>query len=144
MMLDGEMLYDAERDGGKAGESALREKRLNFGLVFQSFHLFPQYNVMENITLAPMLALEEKIKRKAFDFDDIRRFAYQLLTDKNGEPSDIALAYKEQFDEIYIDEYQDVDAMQDRIFSLISKGNNRFMRRIWKMSLYMTIQFSYR
>ena len=61
MMLDGNLLFDAERDGGKAGESSLREKRLNFGLVFQAFHLFPQYNVLENITLAPLLALEERV-----------------------------------------------------------------------------------
>lgn len=80
--------------------------------------------------------LQEKIKRKAFDFDDIRRFAYQLLTDDCGEPSDIALAYREQFDEIYIDEYQDVDAMQDRIFTLISKPNNRFMVGDIKQSIY--------
>jgi ATP-dependent helicase/nuclease subunit A len=81
-------------------------------------------------------ALEEKIKRKAFDFDDIRRFAYKLLTDENGDPSDIALSYREQFDEIYIDEYQDVDAMQDRIFTLISKPNNRFMVGDIKQSIY--------
>ena len=81
-------------------------------------------------------ALEEKIKRRAFDFDDIRKFAYQLLTDENGNPSDIALAYREQFDEIYIDEYQDVDAMQDRIFTLISKPNNRFMVGDIKQSIY--------
>ena len=82
------------------------------------------------------VALEEKIKRKAFDFDDIRRFAYQLLTDENGNPSDIALSYRDQFDEIYIDEYQDVDAMQDRIFTLISKPNNRFMVGDIKQSIY--------
>ena len=81
-------------------------------------------------------ALSEKIKRKAFDFDDIRRFAYQILTNEDGSPSDIALAYREQFDEIYIDEYQDVDAMQDRIFSLIAKDNNRFMVGDIKQSIY--------
>ncbi len=80
--------------------------------------------------------LAEKIKRRAFDFDDIRRFAFELLTDKSGAPSDIALAYREQFDEIYIDEYQDVDAMQDRIFELISKPDNRFMVGDIKQSIY--------
>ena len=81
-------------------------------------------------------ALEEKIKRKAFDFDDIRKFSYQLLTNEDGSPSDIALTYREQFDEIYIDEYQDVDAMQDKIFSLIAKENNRFMVGDIKQSIY--------
>ena len=91
------------------------------------------YSVLSEFQKA---SLEEKIKRKAFDFDDIRRFAYQLLIDENGEPSDIAIAYRDQFDEIYIDEYQDVDAMQDRIFTLISKPNNRFMVGDIKQSIY--------
>ncbi len=36
-------------------EGAIRENRLHFGLVFQNFNLFPQYTVLENITLAPNL-----------------------------------------------------------------------------------------
>ncbi len=91
------------------------------------------YNILGEFEQA---SLKEKIKRKAFDFDDIRRFSYQLLTNDDGSASDIALAYKEQFDEIYIDEYQDVDAMQDRIFTLIAKENNRFMVGDIKQSIY--------
>ena len=81
-------------------------------------------------------ALNEKIKRKVLGFNDIRRFAYQLLTNEDGSPSDIALAYREQFEEIYIDEYQDVDAMQDKMFALISNDNNRFMVGDIKQSIY--------
>ena len=36
-------------------EDEIRRSRLHFGLVFQSFNLFPQYTVLENITLAPTL-----------------------------------------------------------------------------------------
>lgn len=36
-------------------EEELRRNRLHFGLVFQNFNLFPQYTVLENITLAPLL-----------------------------------------------------------------------------------------
>ncbi|MCI8609927.1 MAG: amino acid ABC transporter ATP-binding protein [Firmicutes bacterium] len=36
-------------------EVEIRENRLHFGLVFQSFNLFPQYNVLENVRLAPTL-----------------------------------------------------------------------------------------
>ncbi len=36
-------------------EEALRKSRLHFGLVFQNFNLFPQYTVLENVTLAPKL-----------------------------------------------------------------------------------------
>lgn len=60
MILDGNVLIS---DSSKNDSDAvLREKRLNFGLVFQSFNLFPQYNVLRNITLAPELLLEDKLK----------------------------------------------------------------------------------
>ena len=62
MILDGATLFDAEKDK-KIKENALRIKRLNFGLVFQSFNLFPQYSVMDNITLAPLLQLKERCKK---------------------------------------------------------------------------------
>ncbi len=62
MYLDGECLLSA--DGKKRNiekDKILRDKRLNFGLVFQSFNLFPQYNVLKNVTLAPSLLLKEKV-----------------------------------------------------------------------------------
>ncbi|MBP5289645.1 MAG: amino acid ABC transporter ATP-binding protein [Clostridia bacterium] len=53
--LEDACFYDAERDK-RLSEREFRQKRLNFGLVFQSFNLFPQYNVLNNLTLAPRLA----------------------------------------------------------------------------------------
>ena len=61
MLLDGEVLIDRSLNK-KETEKTLRNKRLNFGLVFQSFNLFPQYNVFKNITIAPTLLLKEKIR----------------------------------------------------------------------------------
>lgn len=61
MILDGETLLN-EPSGKKENEKDLRKKRLNFGLVFQSFNLFPQYTVFKNLTLAPTLFLKEKLK----------------------------------------------------------------------------------
>ena len=43
-------------------EEALRKNRLHFGLVFQTFNLFPQYTVLQNLMLAPTLALKDEIK----------------------------------------------------------------------------------
>ena len=54
LYLKGEKLFDAAQTG-KRPEKSIREKRLHFGLVFQSFHLFPQYSVLQNLTLAPTL-----------------------------------------------------------------------------------------
>lgn len=49
-------------------EEQIRQNRLHFGLVFQNFNLFPQYTVLQNITLAPTLLKQgsaQEIQRKA-------------------------------------------------------------------------------
>ena len=61
MVLDGETLFDCSLNQ-KESEASLREKTLNFGLVFQSFNLFPQYTVFKNITLAPLLLISHDAK----------------------------------------------------------------------------------
>lgn len=61
MSLEDKVLYDGN-SSAKETDKTLREKRLNFGLVFQSFNLFPQYSVLKNITLAPGLLLNSKVK----------------------------------------------------------------------------------
>ena len=55
-----------ENDGNskvKYKDKDLRKKRLNFGLVFQSFNLFPQYTVAKNISLALVLQNKESVKK---------------------------------------------------------------------------------
>ena len=52
ILVKGERLFDAE-DPATQKESGVRKKRLHFGLVFQSFNLFPQYTALQNVTLAP-------------------------------------------------------------------------------------------
>jgi len=59
--LDGEELYDAS---AKYTDNEIREKRLHFGLVFQSFNLFPQYTVLKNVCLAPELMRINQSKTK--------------------------------------------------------------------------------
>lgn len=61
--INDKLLYDAEKDVNLS-DAELRTKRLNFGLVFQSFNLFPQYNVLQNIMLAPSLSIKGEIKQK--------------------------------------------------------------------------------
>lgn len=56
-----EVLFDAG-DPATQAEKEIRKKRLNFGLVFQAFHLFPQYTVLKNVTLARELLENEKKK----------------------------------------------------------------------------------
>ena len=53
---EGEVLVDGRcLTGRQLTEGEIRQNRLHFGLVFQNFNLFPQYTVLENITLAPKL-----------------------------------------------------------------------------------------
>ncbi|MBE6663980.1 MAG: hypothetical protein E7602_05700 [Ruminococcaceae bacterium] len=82
---------------------------------------------------------DEFIKRKhkygVCDFNDIERYAYKLLCQPNGEPTSLAREIAEEYDEIYIDEYQDTNSLQDAIFASISR-KNRFMVGDIKQSIY--------
>lgn len=55
----GETLFDASRKQTDQ-EKDLRQKRLHFGMVFQSFNLFPQYTALQNVTLAEQLLAQER------------------------------------------------------------------------------------
>jgi polar amino acid transport system ATP-binding protein len=57
--VGGELLFDAA-DPSTQQEREIRKKRLHFGLVFQSFNLFPQYTALENVTLASRLLARER------------------------------------------------------------------------------------
>ena len=78
---------------------------------------------------------DEKRRRGALSYADIERYTYKCLIE-NGEPTDIAKNVASQFDAIYIDEYQDVNSLQNRIFEAISRPNNRFMVGDIKQSIY--------
>lgn len=78
---------------------------------------------------------KEKLSRSLVDFGDLERLSYRLLME-NGAPTAAAGAVAARFDEIYIDEYQDVNAVQDAIFSAVSNGRNRFMVGDIKQSIY--------
>ena len=80
--------------------------------------------------------LVEKKARGILEHNDIRALLYHMLTDENGNPSPAAKAIAAQYDSVYIDEYQDVDLLQDRIFSRIGE-NNRFMVGDIKQSIYV-------
>ena len=81
------------------------------------------------------LAKEKKL-RGVCDFSDIRRFVMKLIVDENGHPTPLATEMRDRFDEIYIDEYQDTDEVQDLIFRSIAHPNNRFMVGDIKQSIY--------
>ena len=59
-----EVLFDAA-DKATHSEAEIRKKRLHFGLVFQSFNLFPQYTALQNVMLAPQFMAKEQPDYKA-------------------------------------------------------------------------------
>lgn len=79
--VNDEILLDTDKpETLKASE--VRKKRLHFGLVFQSFNLFPQYTALQNVMLARELLAKErpdfKVNKKNI-LDEIRVQAEELL-----------------------------------------------------------------
>ena len=80
-------------------EEKIRQNRLHFGLVFQNFNLFPQYNALENVTLAPTLlkkgtaqeldALGRKLLAQVGLSDKLENYPYQL---SGGQQQRVAIA----------------------------------------------------
>ncbi len=76
--VNGKLIYDASENKVK-NDKEVRKNRLHFGMVFQSFHLLPQYTALENITLAGQLLAKDK--ESIFDStpEQIKEDAIQLL-----------------------------------------------------------------
>ena len=80
--VDGDVLFDSESTE-KMTAKQKRDKQLSIGLVFQQFNLFPQYDVLGNVTLAPKLRAKEHPdfkKNKAQIYAEIEEKAMKLLS----------------------------------------------------------------
>ena len=98
--VDGDVIFDGSTMKVSAmKDDNLRQLRLHFGLVFQSFNLFPQYTALENVMLAPKLLKKgtpEEIKKKAEDLlervglsDRMGNYPFQL---SGGQQQRVAIA----------------------------------------------------
>ena len=76
IIVRGETLFDAD-DPTTQTQAGIRAKRLHFGLVFQSFNLFPQYTALQNVTLARELLAKERHDATP---EEIRQNGIELLT----------------------------------------------------------------
>ena len=79
--VNGDVLFDAANPATQR-ENEIRKKRLHFGMVFQSFNLFPQYTALENVTLAGRLLAQERPdfkSRKKEIFAEIEDHGRELL-----------------------------------------------------------------
>ena len=92
------VLFDGT-DQTTLSDEAIRQNRLHFGLVFQDFNLFPQYNALENVTLAPKLLKKgtaaeiDQLGRKLLDqvglSEKMENYPYQL---SGGQKQRVAIA----------------------------------------------------
>ena len=85
IVVNGDKVF-SEEEKKSYTEASIRNLRLHFGLVFQSFNLFPQYTVLDNVMLAPKLKIKESIKckkllpqEKGEAMRRIQQKAYELL-----------------------------------------------------------------
>lgn len=95
--VNSEVIYNG--DVGKMTDDEIRKNRLHFGLVFQSFNLFPQYTVLQNVTLAPTLLKKDTpqaITKRAIELvsrvgliDKIDNYPCQL---SGGQQQRVAIA----------------------------------------------------
>ncbi len=78
----------------------------------------------------------EKRRRRAISFSDIEHKALSLVVGEDGAPTPLARSLSDDLDEIYIDEYQDTNEVQDKIFCALSRGDNRFVVGDVKQCIY--------
>lgn len=93
-----------------------------------------------------------KLERAVADFSDLEHYALAILA-RNGEgspwgekppedpeeallPSPVALEYQEHFAEVLVDEYQDINGVQEAVLQLVSRPGNRFLVGDVKQSIY--------
>ena len=87
ILVEGQTLFDAENPATQK-ESEVRKKRLHFGMVFQSFNLFPQYTALENVMLASLLlakARPDYKQNKRAIHEEIEHHAIELLSQMSLE-----------------------------------------------------------
>lgn len=72
-----------------------------------------------------------KHSMSTLDFSDLEHYALKVL-----ESPEICAEYKQKFDEIFVDEYQDINRVQESILNAVSRGGNVFLVGDVKQSIY--------
>ncbi len=93
ILLNDEPLFDAD-SVARIPDGEIRKRRLHFGLVFQSFNLFPQYNVLKNVTLAAELLEKEKFKTEKTPLDRRKQRLAEIETNARSLLAKVGLTEK--------------------------------------------------
>lgn len=93
-----ELIFEGKNEK-KYKDDELRKKRLNFGLVFQSFNLFPQYTASQNVALALKLQNKENVKKyKAKLKEELKSVAKENIKAIKKANAEKVKAYKDELD----------------------------------------------
>ena len=107
--------------------------------------VYPYMKELSRITLDFLDKFNEKKREKnLLDFNDLEHLCLKILIDRDENnniiPSGVAEHFKEFFDEVLVDEYQDSNNVQETIIDLVSRKNsddpNVFMVGDVKQSIY--------
>ena len=135
-------------EGEKAIKSELGEIRKNIKSKLTNIEFLSQKDaVLELNQMYPTLKYlaniieefdsrytEAKHEKNIIDYSDLEHLSLKLLVDENNQKTEIANKY--QFDEVLIDEYQDINEVQEKILTNVSNGKNTFMVGDVKQSIY--------
>ena len=110
-------------------------------LMTELTHLAPRVNYLAQMTKDVIQAFSKaKRERNILDFTDYEHFSLRILYDEKGHPSEVAEMYRQRFEEILVDEYQDTNRVQEKIIASIKRGDasngNLFMVGDVKQSIY--------
>lgn len=98
--------------------------------------LYPQIKALcSAASLLGNIYYRKMIARKIIDFSVCEHLAMQIISEDGINLSDVGISLKNKYDEIYIDEMQDSNELQEMLFSFISKGRS-FMVGDVKQSIY--------
>jgi len=157
---------EAEEEIKKRIQDLRNKVKKQIGVLYKDFLSRPAGEILEDFgKVAPLVqALVEVVlafkkayqdakgERAVVDFSDLEHFALAVLA-SNGEgspwgdvspedpdqellPSPAALQYQEHFTEVLVDEYQDINGIQEAILGLVSRDDNRFLVGDVKQSIY--------
>ncbi len=97
----------------------------------------PLQKLMELVFALDAEYAARKRRAEALDFSDAEHFCVKLLANPDGSPTELAAQVAQRFDEVMVDEYQDVNAVQELIFRCLSGGGERlFVVGDVKQSVY--------
>ncbi len=99
------------------------------------------YVLIELVRKFDQLYSEAKKKINCLDFADLEHYALKLLTSESSSedkpvPSETALTLQQRYKYIFVDEYQDINVVQQRILQMLSPGGNILQVGDVKQSIY--------